>query len=67
MGVYSCWTWVASVGLQQDEKDSVLILPREGKKGRREGMRMRKKGRGEERMDKTEINRKQKKMTKTKS
>lgn len=21
--VYSCWSWVASVGLQQDEKDSV--------------------------------------------
>lgn len=39
MGVYSCWTWVASVGLQQDEKDSVLILPREGKR--------RKKGRDE--------------------
>lgn len=32
--VYSCWSWVASVGLQQDEKDSVLILP--GEESRRE-------------------------------
>lgn len=44
--VYSCWSWVASVGLQQDEKDSVLILP--GEESRRENQ-----GRGDkERKDK---------------
>jgi len=31
--VYSGWSWVASVGLQQDEKDSVLILPRGEERG----------------------------------
>lgn len=30
--VYPSWSWDASVGLQQDEKDSVLILPREERK-----------------------------------